>query len=811
MTGYRQRLDHGFASLARSIVRRPWIALLTALVPVVLLAAQIPSVRFDTSTEGFLRADDPAMLDYEAFRGQFGRDELVLLALSPPRIFDFAFLERLRALHERLEEDVPHLEEVTSLINARATRGDEGELIVEELMEEWPESAEALERISSFALANPSYRNVLLSEDGRFTTVAIRTVSSSGLAEIDPLEAGFDDEDGSFEEAAGFLTDEENSEVVAAVAAIVEEFRSDDFPILMAGSPVVTDSVKGSMQRDMLRFIRLTILAVAVFLFALFRRVSAVVLPIVVVVLSLVSTIGLMAATGTALKLPTMILPSFLLAVGVGDSVHVLALFFRRLEHGASREECMVYALEHSGLPIVLTSLTTAGGLLSFAASAVAPIGDLGTFAPAGVMIALFLSLTLLPALLAIVPIRPARSAHSDEAEADGGGRLDAVLAKIGDFATGRPWPIVSVSGLLAVVALVGASRIQVTHNPLEWLPESSPVRIATHTIDSAMRGSITLEVVLRGEAENTWYSVELLNQLEAVSRFAEEFSDGEIFIGRAFSLVDVLKEIHRALNENRPEYYVVPDERALIAQEFLLFENSGSDDLEDLVDPQFSQVRLTLKAPFVDAVAYSRTLATLEETLDQSFDDDIEIVLTGLMPLLFRTMSIVVESMIRSYLLAFVVITVLMMLLIGSVRLGLVAMVPNLLPIVLVLGLMGFLDLPLDMFTLLIGSIALGLSVDDTIHFMHNYRRYYAETGSSREASHRTLQTAGRAMLLTSLVLSTGFFIFTLSEMNNIFNFGLLTGLAIMLALVADFLLAPALMQLIHPEIRGSKNGPGT
>jgi len=437
---------------------------------------------------------------------------------------------------------------------------------------------------------------------------------------------------------------------------------------------------------------------------------------------------------------------------------------------------------------------------MSFASAALAPIADLGTFAPAGVMIALTLSLTLLPAMLAIVPIRPA-PAPVDEEEDARRHPLDGLLASFGDFATSRPWPVIAGSAALLLIAMVGASRLQISHSPLEWLPEGSDVRRSTHEIDRVMRGSITLEVILTGEGENAWYSPEDLRSLESISNFAETFTDGEIFIGRAFSVVDVLKEIHRALNENRPEYYAVPEDRELIAQEFLLFENSGSDDLEDLVDSQFSQARLTLKAPFVDAVAYTRTLDTLAEYLDAELRDGIDVVMTGLMPVLFRTFNIVLDSLIRSYLIAFVVISLLMMLLIGSVRLGLVAMVPNLLPIALVIGVMGFFGLPLDAFTLLIGSIALGLSVDDTIHYINNYRRYYDQTGSSRQATHLTLQTTGRAMLLTTIVLSTGFFIFMLSEMNNIFRFGALTGLAIILALLADFLLAPALMQVIHGE----------
>jgi hypothetical protein len=477
--------------------------------------------------------------------------------------------------------------------------------------------------------------------------------------------------------------------------------------------------------------------------------------------------------------------------------VHVLALFFRRFASGSSKEDAIVWALEHSGLPIILTSLTTAGGLLSFAPTALAPISDLGIFAPAGVMIALLLTLVLLPALLALAPIR-----RLAEADAKGAGLqrlLDAAIVGAGDFAGRRPWVVIGASAALLVVAGVGATRIELSHNPLEWLPASDPVRRSTEQIDRELRGSISMEVVLTRDGENGWYDPDAIHELEAFSRFAETYRNGDIFVGRAFSLVDVLKEIHRALNGNDPRYYDTPSDRDLIAQEFLLFENSGSDDLEDLVDSRFSQARLTLKMPWLDAVAYTGAVRELEEHLREQLGGDTTIVVTGIVALLTRTISAVLISMVQSYSIAFVVISLLMILLLGSVRMGLISMLPNLAPILCALGLMGWFGLPLDAFTLLIGSIALGLAVDDTIHFMHNYRRYLGQGSDSRGAIRQTLETAGRAMLATTLVLSVGFFIFMLSPMSNLFNFGMLTGFAILVALLADFLLAPALMQAIH------------
>lgn len=766
------------------------------------LGSNLPRLHFETSTESFLHADDPILLAYNAFRDQFGRDELILVSLRPERVFDLEFLAMLRDLHERFEQEVPHLDEVTSLVNARATRGAEGRLIVEDLMARWPESQAALDAIEAYAVGNPSYENLLISEDGRLTTVTIRTSPySDSMNEVD-LDAGFDSNiDTSAETDPVYLTNEENTQVVEAVEAIVADYRDRGVEILVAGSPVVTQAIKASMQRDMLLFMRLTLVAIGVLLYILFRRISAVLLSLAVVAMSLVATVGLMAATGTSLKLPTMILPTFLLAVGIGDSVHILTLFYRQFDAGATKAEAITYALEHSGLPVTLTSLTTAGGLLSFAPAALTPISDLGVFAPAGVMLAWLFSLLLLPALICALPLktRPLPQAADPADPYRPRDPLDRILAHCAAFSADRHRAIVGVSAAILALCLLLASWIRFAHNPLEWLPEGSQARAATERIDQQMRGSISLEAVLTREGENAWYDPVALQQLDDISSEVESLEHGEISIGKSFSALNVLKEIHRALNENREDFYSVPDARDLIAQEFLLFENSGSDDLENLVDSQFTKLRLSMKAPFVDAVQYSDTIVSIEKRLDATFGPDTDVELTGLIPLLFRTMTAVNITMSRSYGIAFVIIAVLMMLMLGSPKLGLVAMIPNLLPIAMAMALMGLFNMPLDTFTLMIASISLGLAVDDTIHFMHNYRRYHAEGGDSREAIRKTLATTGRAMLFTTLALACGFLIFAFSSMNNVFNFGVLTSFAITMALLADILLAPALMHWIH------------
>jgi predicted RND superfamily exporter protein len=308
------------------------------------------------------------------------------------------------------------------------------------------------------------------------------------------------------------------------------------------------------------------------------------------------------------------------------------------------------------------------------------------------------------------------------------------------------------------------------------------------------MNGTVTIEAVVDTGVENGWNDPQRLERLNQLSSKLETYVDDYTHIGKVVSLATIVKETNRALHENKEEFYRIPNDANLVSQELLLFENSGSDDLEDVVDSQFSKARITIKLPWTDAVKAVGVLNYVEKEVVAAFPQE-KVETTGMIPLLINTFAQAVSSSVMSYFIAAVLITFMMMLILGSVRLGLLSMIPNLTPIILGLLIMYVGNIPLDMFTLLIGSIAIGLAVDDTIHFLHNFRRYYLESGDSAKAIEQTFFTTGKAMVITTIVLSLGFYAYMMAQMVSVQNFGLLTGSVIVLALLADLLLAPALM----------------
>ncbi len=796
--GLRDRVEAGFTRWGHIVVARRGVVLAAALAVVAACMAGLPRVYLDVSFESFLDAEDPARIAYDAFRDRFGRDEMIVVTLDPGEsldergVFRADFLERVRDFHDAIEERVPYVVDITSLVNARDTRGEGDTLLVEDFLDPWPQDAATIAVLRERAMANPLFRNTTLSADGNVTAIVIEPelYSRVGIAEED--FSGFEDGPAESDEPPPLLSGAESAEQVLALMTLIEEREGPSFQIHAGGSPVLLQTVGGSMARDMPRFALLAIGAIGLLLFLLFRRVVAVAAPILVVGLSVASTFGLMGWAGASIHAPTQILPSFLLAVGVGDAVHLLSIYFERLRHGETREDALAHALGHSGLALVLTSLTTAAGLASFAGAGLEAIANVGIFAPIGVLIALFLSLTLLPAILSIVPMRlpEANDAATDP------NAFDRLLGGFGHFATRSPWVVVGATLVIAALSAVGLSRIGLSHDPLAWMAPESRVVEDMNFLDARLGGAVSFEILLETEPQGA-REPEVLAALAAFGRSLEERPrDGRI-AGQTISLADVVKEIHRALNADDPLAYVIPEDRLLVAQELLLFENSGSDDLEDLTDSQYEVARLTARMPWDDAVHYAVFMDQVVGEVDAELDRYGDASVTGLLALIVRAMHALVESLATSYAIAFAVITPMMVLLLGNLRTGLLAMIPNLLPIAMTLGVMGAFGFPLDAFSLMAGGIALGLAVDDTIHFMHNYRRYRRRGLPLEEAVDATLQTAGRAMLVTTIALSTGFLAFMMSSMVNLTNFGLLVAFAIVCAFFADVLLAPALLAL--------------
>ncbi len=800
MTFIHKRLESLFTALATWVYAHRFITLGIMLLTTIVLAGQLSNLTIDTREESFFHEDDPTLIAYNDFRDRFGQDDLFFVAMQPDNGLTREFLAVLSRLHTELEDAVPYLDDITSLVNGRIVRAQGDTLVVEDLMSRPPKTEAAHRRILDLIDRYPLYESLLVSADRSLAIILIKAQAVVPVSEEDFM-AGFEQEavSGDGSNRTIYLSNEQNIEIYTAIRAVVTKYRDQGIRFYFAGTPVFVAEIQRGIEKDLGLMIPLSFLIITIFLALLFRRISGVVYPLITVIFSLIASLGIMAIWGIPITNAIQILPTFLIVVGIGDSVHILTIFYRYHRQTHNKQQAIVQAVGYAGLPVLMTSVTTACGLLSFIWADVAIIAQLGYVAPVGVMLAFFYTLLLLPALIAIFPVKaPSPLAQGESPLVD---RLFDVIARV---TTRRPILVALISAIIVVLVGAGALKVRFSHNAMTWLPKDSIARVSTELLDRKNGGTVILEVLVDSGKQNGLHDPDLLARMSTAGEEIPAIVVHHIRAGKVISIADVLKETNRALHQDCDEAYVVPDTRQLIAQELILFESSGSDDLEEVSDSTYQVGRLSILAPFTDSILYKDYIDKIKVYLKRQFASET-VTLTGHMALFVGITKLFITSMAKSYIIALVIITILMIIMIGRVRVGLMSMIANVIPVVLVFGIMGFAGIPLDMATILIGSIVLGLVVDDTIHFLHHFRRAFEESGDVEAAVKETLTNTGRALVITSLVLCGGFFIYTTSYLANNVRFGLLTGSAVLFALAADFFLVPALLALIYGQHRAA------
>lgn len=789
--------ENYFKRFAGLIYDHNYIALFLLLALTAGLTAQLPSLRIDTRDEVFFHKDDPELIAYNQFKKEFGQDELFIIALRPDNGLDKAFFQTLYRLHKDLQQRVPYLDDITSLVNGRIVYAKGDTLHVDDIYTTPPKTAADLQAIKERIGHYPMFENSLISKDGSLASILIKTVAYQKESP-DDLLAGFTMEEKTTDKkAAPPLSIAQNMEVTKAIKEVVANYQQPRLTVYLAGSPAVITALQAGIEKDLAIILPLSILLIICSLALLYRRFSGVIYPLLIVFLSLVTVFGAMALAQFPITLVTEILPSLLLIVGIAHSVHILTLFYQSHNQYGNKRQAIVHAVGSAGLPVLMTSITTACGLFSFALSDVATIAQLGYLAPVGVFLTLCYTLVLLPVLIAIFPI--AQKAKN-KSRAGNGPLSDKIFIWIANSTTRHPIAIVFFFAFLFALSLYLALAVRFSHNISTWFPKNSEIRQATDTLDQVNGGSIMLEVLLMTGTENGLLDPGFQARLDQSITDISRLEIAGIRAGKVWALPDVLKETNRALYKDQQDAYKLPASREMIAQQLILFESSGSDDLEDFADRSYKTARLSIMAPFEDSVFYFDYIHAVESLLQKRFPD-ADIVITGKIKLFATIVTNALKSITKSYGIALLLISILMILLAGSARIGLLSMVANIGPVILVLGLMGLFAIPVDLSSILVGSLVLGIVVDDTIHFLHHFQRAYAKSRDVKWAVQKTLLTTGRALFITSLVLCGGFYIYAFGSLSNNIRFGIITGTAIIFALIADFFLLPALLTLVYKK----------
>ena len=791
-------------------------------------------IKVDNSIELFTPEGDESLTILEELKDSFGRHDPFLIVASGD-VFSPSYLNRLEVLHEevsnlnldlttlderrvdRLAAEAPHapkdaapsaddafgdfdtfedidadqawegesegtaVDDVLSLVNARRTVMD-GETLKVGTWFEAKETFETLDQWRAEVMSDKTLKGNLISQDGTHSLIVVK---------------------------ARFMSVEDHDRFHDALEALLTQHIEEGFELTLGGAPAIDSTFNRLMLKDMVILLLAAIIIMGLILTYLFRRLVAILAPIAAVSLAVLWTLGSMAYLGLAVGMISSMLPAFIFVVGVGDSVHLLSVYRTERLLGTHNREAIVRAVARTGQPVLLTTLTTAIGLFSFEMASVVAIQELGLAGGIGVVMAMLTTLTILPVCL--FWFAGTTSQYQPTKRVD---PIDRFL--VGCFSLSKPTTAhptrrrtrtLIVSSIAVVIGIYGITDLKVGHDPIYWFGEDVPVRQASFLLDEEFKGSMRTSILIRAPGERGIKDRELLVALEAFEAHLLAFEDpktGRQMVGGVTSIVDIVKETHRALL-GEEDNYRIPDTERGVSDMLFLFENAGPQQLRDFATIDLKKTVMQVACEGREASEYGPFIAHIKAGIQTHFTplgaEHVSVALTGGVPMFYSVVTSLIDDLIRSFGTALALITLMMIGFLGSFKLGLLAMVPNLTPIVLVTGFMGYAGIEVDLNNLLIASIVIGIAVDDTIHLLHHIRHHLDRGESVETALEYSRRDAGKAVVSTSLILMAGFFCFTAGSTLPLMRFGLLASLAITMALAVDLVALPALLRLVYTK----------
>jgi predicted RND superfamily exporter protein len=710
-------------------------------------------------------SDDPEIDYLMEFWEVFGQDVNFQMILVEPTVGDIyapEILALLRDLTERIRS-VRHVISAESVATVPVLSAGGDSLIGAPLVGPGPVTAGTAEQARQSVQSSALLRKFFMGGEGRTTAILVR----------------FDGDQLGAENMRPSLV--EIDEILAAAGPLAR--------IEQVGIPGTERAYIERVQGDQLRFMPVVLSVLILVMLFLFRSIDGALLPLVGVGVSVATTVAVMVLSGTAFDIISFTIPTLILVIGVADSIHMLERWLEERRHGASPDEAVDRATATIGAACFLTSATTAVGFGSLMTAQVDIIVRFGFWAAIGVAIAWSVTVTLVPLWLSFRPL-PVRGHEGDAAHRDFVDRLLSGLA-----ALPLRFPRLVITGWLLVAAVAASLAMHVERNSslMEELFPDDPVSIAQHFAEDRGFAILPVEVDLTGDPD-AFRDPAMLARIAEIEAWLET----QPIVARTGSYLDLVRELHRVLH-GAPALFTDATE---LAQALFLYEAGGSEEIWRWITPDYGRMHVQVMRYDHGLNAYFAFEDDLAARLAAAFppESGVQAHITGSSLIANRAVANIIRDLIASVTMAFGIIAVLMALLFRSVRVGLVSMVPNMLPLLIALATMALLGWRIRIASGIIFSVALGIAVDDTIHFLARYRQERSAGRTAEEAVLTSVRTAGRGILWTTLLLMAGFAVLMMSSFRGIYEFGALVGVVLVVAFLADLTLLPAMLLRARP-----------
>ena len=736
----------------------------------VVFALFLPRLGFQADYSQMLPAGDPVVAQYDRARDLFGSQSLFMLAVVAEEggtLFDLPSLAKIYRITEELQAFVDEglLEDVISPVTVEVVQGSATAITVRPILSGPPRSEEDVIRFREAVLEERLVRDTLFLADG---SAAVLVLKAHPEYEDDEVAMG---------------------KVLAYLEALPSRY-GDPESFYISGDAAFLVYVNRYMRKDLAFLLPVVVVAVVAVLFASFRTLRGVFLPLAVVLVAVVWTMGLVALVGAKLTMISTFLPVLLVAVGSAYGIHVVNDHAELARAGGDRVALALRITDEMLTPIAGAALTTAAGFLTLLSAFLIPTREFGLFAAVGTLIAFVLSLTLIPSVLALLPVPRVRERKV---------RLlfDAVVARGAGFVARRPVVTLGLAVAVFGVFLGGVPLLRVESDMMKYFRPDSPVVQGMRFVEDRFGGSQELSVVVNTGRADGLKDPQVLRFFERLQQYLEDRPE----VGSTSSLADLVKETYFTLRGDDPAFYTVPDTARAVAQVLLLYEGGGGEVTRGMAAQRFAWGRITARVRSVGLSGYVALTSDLEAFLAREKPPQVvEAYVTGSPSVYVQLSRKLIQSQIVSLGASLGAVALIVILVLASVGTGLLVLIPLVVTVAGNFGVMGYVGAHLDMATVMIASLTVGIGVDYAVHFLARYRRE-RRAREHGEALAQTVLTSGRGILVNAVTLTVGFLVMLLSSFGALQTFGWLIALTMVTSLIGAMFVLPAALAWVRPE----------
>ena len=717
-------------------------------------------IEIEAGIKDMLPEDNKVVEKYDDIQDTFGGMAFAAIMVEDDEIIDTSSLKKIDKITTELK-GIEGVDEVKSLTNIEKIEGSFNGIEVNEFVAGLPKSNEESQNIKEDLLSHDQYLGKIVTEDFKSTVI---------LAEIE-------DQD-------------KPEEVVNRIQNAMKKYEGPE-ELHITGSPVMVADATDYMKNDLQKLLPFVIGAILIILYLSFRSIRGVLLPISTVLISVVWAVGLQSILGKSLSLVSTVLPVLLVSVGSAYAIHVVARYYEELKEGYDIEKAVENTIKKVGIAVIMAGGTTMIGFASLFFSDLVIIQDFALGTAFGVGIALLTAILFIPAVL--YKMKAPSHLKAAEKRAFSTNFFEGIY-KIVRY---RRRAIIVLVIIIIVLSAWVLPKLKPNTNYISYFKKDSPTRIATEKVDDKFGGSQPLNVVVHGNIKNP-------DLLKRMRDFQDEIKDVKT-VNNPLSIVTLFRQENRALNGDKKEMEVIPETENKIAQYLLLLEMSDKKMLENYLTFDYEQSNIQMTMETMSSTEQKEKVTEVRSLIDKHFGDEYEVELTGIPELGNEVTDLVVSGQIKSLISAIAFTFLVTSILLKSIKRGFFCSLPIALTVLINFGIMGWLGISLDIATVMVASIAVGIGVDYSIHIFTRYLEEKEEKETEVEALKEAIFTVGRANLYNAIAVIAGFCIILLSSFPPLITFGGLTAITMVISFIGALIILPSLIMSTIKLINGN------